>query len=362
MAETPQENYEDMTDEEILGLVGPDVSVMDDEPAETDIAPLESPTPAMEKVLETVVEEEVSVADEDLGDAPAKAVVEDEDAPEAVEVAPNPDDLPDFKVAYERIMKPFKANGKDFTPQDPDDVIRLMQMGANYTKKMQGLAPSLKLIRMLENNNLLTEEKLTYLIDLDRKDPTAIQKLLHDGNLDPLDLDASSPPAYVPGNHSVSDQEMQFQEVLEDMMSSPEGQETVTLVNNSWDQTSKEALYREPSVLKIITEQRSNGIYNRISSEIDRQKILGNLENIPFIQAYKQVGDALHKQGLLTPSESKSTAAEVLDVRPATVKNLVVNSDKARAASTVRSSPKSAPAVFNPLTMSDEEIMAITSP
>jgi hypothetical protein len=277
----------------------------------------------------------------------------------------------DFEALYKQVMAPFKANGKEFAPSSPEEAMRLMQMGANYTKKMQTLAPNLKLMRMLENNGLLEESKLNFLIDLEKKNPEAIKKLLHDGKIDPLDLDTSSEPAYTPGNHSVSDQEMAFHDVLGNVMATPTGKETVSHVNSQWDHDSKQAIYREPQLLAIIDEQRSNGLYATISAEVERRRVLGDLQNVPFIVAYKQVGDELFKAGKLqapgdsaaqqTPAQAPVTRP-VLDTRPATRKPAVTNGDKARAISSPPKAAKatSAPAL-DPFSMSDEEIMRITS-
>jgi len=398
-AVSPQD-YGDMTDDEILGMEAPAPAlepVEDPEPV-VELAPVEAVAEPVAEVLE--VEPIVDPADAaplnvdaDSDEAiaaaqtaPAEIDPSDPATPKQTK-APEPTSDPettaegvtepaaeaepksiDYEAAYKQIMSPFKANGRDFAPASADEAIRLMQMGTNYTKKMQTLAPSLKLMKMLENNGLLEEGKINHLIDLDKKDPEAIRKLLHDGSVDPMDIDTTAPLAYTPGNHSVSDQEMAFSDTLGDVMSTPEGKETVTLINNSWDQASKEALYNEPGVLKIITEQRANGVYDRISTEIDRQRTLGMLTNVPFIQAYKQVGDALYApeaQPQPAPAPAAAVpvpAPAVLATRPARLQNAVVNSDKAKAASSVRSTPASAPKAFDPFSMTDEQIMAITSP
>jgi len=70
-----------------------------------------------------------------------------EDTPETTEF--------DYESAFKKVTAPFKANGVDMQVKDPDDVVRLMQMGANYQKKMSQLKPNLKLIKLLENNELL---------------------------------------------------------------------------------------------------------------------------------------------------------------------------------------------------------------
>jgi hypothetical protein len=276
-------------------------------------------------------------------------------------------------------MAPFKANGREIQPQSPDEVIRLMQQGANYVKKMTALKPNLKLMRMLQNHDLLDENKLAFLIDLNRKDTSAIQKLLKDAKVDPIDLDTSEEPNYRPGNHTVSDDEMTFHDVLGDVVSTPTGKETVQLIHDTWDAKSKEAVFQEPEIMRVIDGHRASGVYDRISAEIDRRRTVGTLStNAPFVEAYKIVGDDLHAQGRLFPQaeQGQPTPApaapapvaqptrRVVGSRPAATRTTASNGDRAKAASPARSTPHTSQAkkVFDPLNMSDEEIMAVTSP
>ena len=98
----------------------------------------------------------------------------------------------DYEAFYKKVMAPFKANGKMITLRSPEEAIQLMQQGANFTKKMQAIAPHRKLLIMLENNGLLDESKINYLIDLDKKNPEAIKKLVKDAGIDPKDIDTQA--------------------------------------------------------------------------------------------------------------------------------------------------------------------------
>lgn len=59
--------------------------------------------------------------------------------------------------------------------RDSSEAVQLMQKGANYTRKMQDIAPHRKVLLMLENNGLLDEGKLSYLIDLEKKNLTPLR-------------------------------------------------------------------------------------------------------------------------------------------------------------------------------------------
>lgn len=275
-----------------------------------------------------------------------------------------------YEELYKKVMAPFKANGREFAPSSPEEVVRLMQMGANYTKKMQALKPSLKILRTLENNGLLQEDKINFLIDLDKKNPKAIQKYLRDSKVDPLDLDLAEEPDYKPSNHSVSDTDMAFHEALETVTSTPTGTETIKTVNRDWDKLSKEALYREPQLLQIIDEQMANGIYAAITAEMERRRTLGELSNVPFIQAYKTVGDELHSSGKLisqgTSQGSSQTTATGTTTQPVSTRSTrsrgsAVTRDQVRAVSSAPGKP-SVRTPFDPFNMTDEEIMRITNP
>ena len=152
------------------------------------------------------------------------------------------DEALDYKELYTKMMTPIKANGKEISLKSPDEAIQLMQMGANYTKKMQAIAPYRKTLMMLEKNGLMNDSAISYLIDLNNKNPEAIRKLLKDSDIDPLDIDTSAESHYVAGTNSISDQEVNFRTAIDDLKAEPNGLATLQVINNSWDDSSKDSL------------------------------------------------------------------------------------------------------------------------
>ena len=388
MAQNPmtEEDIANLSDDDILNMVSPDLVPTSQEQEETPVEFEE----ASQQEEEASEEEDESDAesDDDQADGSGDATGDGSDESEAGSLDANAETLGsdkagagdtssektktsdvksdaksdvDYKQAYERIMGPFKANGKDIQLKSIDEAIQLMQMGANYTKKLQALQPNLKMLKMLENNGLLDEGKLSYLIDIDKKNPQAIQKLLRDGGIDPMEIDTSAEPTYRPSNHRVSDEEMVFTSTLEEVVSDPVGKEMIVHINKTWDARSKEALWTDPAIMRVMTEQKNNGIYDQINSEIERRRILGHLRNEPFLQAYQSVGQQMQEQGLLVIRQQAngrgiSQPSRVVDVRPAQKKTVDTNTnEKARAASSVKSVPKKVAQDFNPLSLSDED-------
>ena len=258
----------------------------------------------------------------------------------------------DYKKFYEKIMAPFKANGKLITLKTPEEAIQLMQMGANYTRKMQAIAPYKKTLMMLENNNLLDEDKLSFLIDLDKKNPEAIKKLIKDAGIDPLEIDTSTEPQYKEGSHKVSNEEAAFMSVLDDLKQSQEGMQTIQEINSNWDDASKKILWNSPEIMRTIHQQRANGVYKIITEEMERQRVLGNIPaETPFLMAYKQIGDALAAKQ--KPAPMQPVAIKAKAVKTSSLKN----NEKAKAAAPNRTTASAPKRFINPLAMSDEEFL-----
>lgn len=409
-----------MSDEDMMNMSGPppmveeeavqqpqndEPPVVEEETPEQEVDPSGS-KPEDETSPETGDNEDdssvLAIADEDMDKpVPPKKQKEKEQEKPKADAEKKPEEKPEAKpetpavpapINYEESYKkiigtPFKANGKMMTVNSPEEAVALMQRGADYSKKMLALKPSLKIMKMLENNGLLDEQKLAHFIDLDKKDPAAVAKFLRDKEIDPLDLDLSQEPQYKPGNHTVSDAEMAFTSVLEEVRSSPTGNDTIKVIEKDWDNESQQRIFAEPAILKLMDVHRSSGVYDQITSEVERLKLLGTIpENTVFLDAYKSVGDMLHQHGRLkvngvptnqmgkpAPAPAPAQAPvqqspapvqpnpapaqrQPVAAKPAAPKPNVSNSAAARAAASPRSNTtKTTPADFNPLAMSDEE-------
>lgn len=350
-----------------------------DEPDLTDEELAKAKPPAGKEPAKDDPAKAAADADKDKSKEAPKAEPVKDGEKQPVQAAPSSKDMKPEELAsfYDQVMKPFKANGRNITLRTPEEAIRLMQMGAGYGRKLQDMQPHLKTLRMLEKNNLLDEGKLSYLIDLDQKNPDAIKKLIKDAGIDPLDLNIEDNASYRPTNHSVSDTEVAFAETLKDVSALPGGKETIQLINSTWDKTSKEALWAQPEILTIIQSQRENGVFDQITAEIDRKKMLGEIApNVPFLEAYKIAGDAMvAAKALVIPGSETApapkpanptpaaqpkvdpNAGRVLGTRIAAPKSGASANDKAKAAASPQSSSRKAKETVNPLDMADDEFL-----
>ena len=269
------------------------------------------------------------------------------------------DEAPDFENEYKKLTAPFKANGKDMQIDNVDDAIKLMQMGANYNRKMAAMKPGLKALKMLEKNGLLDEEKLSYLIDLDKQNPEAITKLLKDSKIDTLDLDLEQENEYRAPDYSVDDREIELDSVIAEIRDTSTYNRTLDVVAEKWDASSKQIVADQPQLLKVINDHMASGVYDLISTEVERERMFGRLGDVSNIEAYRTVGDAMQEQGAFNHLGNPKAAKPDSVVAPkAKGKDDTKRREKRRAASPTKPAASSSKkADFNPLALSDEDFM-----
>lgn len=362
-----------MSDEELMNL---DPSQFTDAPASeeaTEEAEVTEVADEQEEEYEASssedsVEEDPTTEESDEsptaeGTSDAVTSTQSEKAPEAVSKA---DATPiDYKAEYNRLLAPFKANGREVTVKSVDDAVALMQMGVNYNKKMAGLKPHLKILKTLENHGLMDENELAFLIDLKQKKPGAIEKLVKDSGIDPMDLDADKADSYTPGTYTVDDREIELDQVVEEIKDSPSFPRTVDLVSNKWDARSKEELAKYPQGLKIINDHIDRGIYDLIMKEVENERLYGRLSGLSDLEAYRQVGDTLHARGtfdhLGRQGHQTNSQPQVIVPNPKKEDDSKLR-EKRRAASPTKSGGAGAVKPdFNPLALSDEEFSKLST-
>jgi len=202
----------------------------------------------------------------------------------------------DAKAELAQLMAPLKAAKRTITIENVDQARQLMQMGVDYSRKMQDMKPYQKVLKSLERADLLDEGKLNFLIDLANKRPEAIKKLLKDSEIDPIDLSPEEGDTYTPNDHMIGDGELALDAVLDDLRPSPQFDKVVDIVT-AWDTASKRTLMDNPDVIRHIAAHVESGIYDLIVTRLERDRIFGKHTGLSDLDAYKAVGDAMHTEG-----------------------------------------------------------------
>jgi|LWDU01.1.fsa_nt_gi hypothetical protein len=358
-------NILEMSDEDVAGIDVPEESSTVDTQTEEEILDekIEEDIPdkvSEEEEPEELIEARAPEADESVEEA-EKTSEKSSKEPSEVSEASEEDTPVDYEKEYNKILAPFRANGKEIKVDSIEDAISLMSMGANYNKKMASLKPSLKIVKMLQNNNLLDESKLNYLIDLDKKNPEAIRKLLKDSELDPLDINTEDDTVYQPNTYNVDDKQVDLDRVLEDIQDSPSFNDTVDIISNKWDESSRQVLVDNPAIIQTINDHVASGVYGQIAQVVESERMLGRLTNISDIEAYRQVGDAIQaKGGFNTPNLKANENIKSAGTKPKTDPKLKNRKKAAGTTKAVTKTTKVDPN-FNPLNLSDEEFEKIAS-
>jgi hypothetical protein len=321
-----------------------------------------------EIVEEDTSEEELDTLPEDT-QADAQPFVEDTnsesiDADSNKEDTDTPEDTPqetdtfNYENAYNQVTAPFKANGATMQVKSPEDIVRLMQMGAGAQKQMAKLKPNLKLIKMLENNNLLDERRLNNLIDLSKNDSKAIAKLVKDSGVDPDEIDIENAGTYQPNNYTVTDSEYELDQVLDSIKHTDTFDKTIDLLTSEWDDKSKTFVSENPNVIKVINDHMLNGVYDKVNAIMQQDKALGKLSGVSDVDAYKQIIDMLASNGdLIDGNQQVPVQSNVTDIGDVgSVKRK--QNRKAAAPTKQTNTSNTSKQDVSYLTLSDDEFMA----
>lgn len=256
-------------------------------------------------------------------------------------------------AAYDRLMGKIRANGVDIQPETVDDAIRLMQMGAGFHKRMAQIKPVRKIGKMLENNDLLNEDKVNFLIDLSKGDPEAITKLIKDNGIDPLDLDVKSDTEYKSKAYNASDLEVDLQDTLEGIQDTDSGKRLLDVVSNKWDAASRQTMAKHPSLFNVINGHIEGGFFDQITAKVESERALGRLDGLSDLEAYHQVGEQMFSKQQQTQADEKSKTPVTKTVKKVDKTKL---SKRKKAAKVTKQTTKTPPESLEKLLdLSDED-------
>ena len=194
---------------------------------------------------------------------------------------------------------------------------------------------------MLEQNDMLDADKLSFAIDLLNKNPQAINKLVSDLDLNEI-LDESN-ENYKPTDYSVDEANIAINDALKEISSTPTYARTVNVIGKEWDGKSRDLIKQHPEVIGFINSHMANGIYDTISREIEKRQMLGTIpRGLSNLEVYKLVGDDLYAKSANSPVQTTPPAnAQQSTPAPRKQPSRETVGRQKKAASTPRSKPTS---------------------
>ena len=224
-----------------------------------------------------------------------------------------------YKEFYERVTKPFKANGREIVVTNPDDLITLAQKGTDYVKKMTELKPLKRINKLLQDNGI-AEDDLTYLIDLKAKKPEAIAKLLKDSEVDLYQFDVEQGNDYKPVAPTYNEVNEELTTVLDDLeKNSSTFKQTIAVIGQQWDEHSRNFIAQNPNLVRIIDAQIANGAFAKIDTIMQYERAVGRLDGMTDLEAYvaieKQLAAKQTVPPVVTQQQQQPSKPSTVDAR-----------------------------------------------
>lgn len=191
------------------------------------------------------------------------------------------------------VTSPFRANNTEVKVDKPEDIIKFMQMGMNYQKKLGAIRPHLGALKSLEQNGLLDKDKINFMVELMQGKPEAVAQFLKEKNIDAYSLPDLEDKPYTPNNYIPTEQQLNFDEKVLELSEDEIGRRVLTDIK-SWDSNSIDELYKNPHLLTTLKSHADNGLYKDTMSILVRESALGNIPpNISMIDAYDRIATQL---------------------------------------------------------------------
>ena len=353
-------NIDDMSDEDILNMPFPSLGEESEsvEAAEADEDETEDDEDTYYEEEDT--EEEQTLLDEEDEDEEVPSLLdseEDEDLDTEIDEDDNDSDV-DYKAKYDELLAPFRANGKEIKVDSADDLRRLAQMGVGYNAKMAELKPLRKIAKMLETADLLDEEKINYLIDLSKGNASAINKLVSDSGIHPLDIDTDSTEDYKPNTYNVNDNQLALDEALDELERTSSGQRVIELVSTKLDKASKQVLVSNPEHMHMLAQHIESGLYDQVMARVERERLFNRIPaGASDLDAYNMIGQQMAQAGELHTPAPTPKAAQQKQAKDAQ------RQQRKRAAASPRGKKKATPKpIQNVLDMPDDEFEKLLIP
>lgn len=207
-------------------------------------------------------------------------------------------DTVDYKAVYDRIFgTPIKAAGKEIKLHNPDEVVRLIQMGTDYNRKMSSMKAERAMISALKAGGLDSQDKINQMIDIMNGVPEAIQKLVADKGiteqLADIDEDDDRVKNYKAQNHVPNTTQLDLQDTLDKIQATPDGVMFVRSVLDNFDESSRDFISSNPQALERLHQDKVIGNYDIIMDEVERLRAVGDpsIAGLNSLNAYATVGN-----------------------------------------------------------------------
>lgn len=181
----------------------------------------------------------------------------------------------------------IKANGKTYTFKSADEIIPILQKGLNYSKKMGNIKNYQKQIQSLYSAGINSLEELNFAIDLYKGNPEALKTLFKNKQIDAMDLSDTDNISYNKSvNNIISDSDANYYTVLEDVKEQDYYPKLYDVLQNKWDNESKNKILQDGKSLKAFSDEFALGRFDAVNDIVEEQRAFGNLIGLNSLDEY----------------------------------------------------------------------------
>ena len=198
-----------------------------------------------------------------------------------------------YEDQIKELLKPVRAMGKEFTMDNVEQMRGLASKGLAYDSSQRKLGEYRRTSKFLESNGI-TEDKLPFLVDLMNHDTAAIQKLMSDAGVNPMDIQSKEgDPEYTPTKAVPSMEQVEVQTAITNFKVNVGNDDALRTITADWDDVSTKEFFSNPNAVDAISQHVQDGQFDRIQNEVIKRRALGMLNGMSSMQAYDAVGTHL---------------------------------------------------------------------
>lgn len=296
----------------------------------------EDEDPSFTEIRSTIPEEEEEILEqpedtadtEDSENEDNEVETEDDETEEEGIQKDQPEaEVEEPKVEAKSESYKVKANGQEFD-FSLDELKQLAPKAMDYTKKMQEIAPWRKSISALKESGM-GESDVNLMIDALKGNKQAIAEVLKRTSVDALDIDTDSKSEYTPKQYGKDETVQAIEEIVQSISADVEYATTERVIDHQWDNASRQAMAKNPSMIRGLHEDVKNGIYSKVAPIAEKMKALGDGRKSD-LEYYIEAG----KQFYANAEKTAQVEVNTVDKKQADIKEM---SNKRKAATPTRS-------------------------
>ena len=179
-------------------------------------------------------------------------------------------------------LQPLKANGKEYPIDDISELYKLASAGVGAQQKFQAIAKHKKTIMAAEKADVDLMEAVNFSANYKEDPKGTLMRLLKEQNIDPYELDLDDVSSEKGKDHSVSDFEVKYSDIVGEIGDSPKFQDVQKLLLEDWDEASRDVFFAKPEMIKQLHDEMlpmegdTKSMYDLVSPIAEKMKLSGD--------------------------------------------------------------------------------------